>query len=364
MTTGVAADAIAAYSGGDGTSDTPYLISTQEDLIQLAVNINSGTIDSAGQYYTLTQNTDLQGGVWTPIGITDLTAFKGNFDFNNKEIYNYTVNSAVSISTSSPGITNATSDYGGLFGLINTGGGGTVTGYAEPAAPVAGSGKALHFDGVDDYVVLPVAGVSNSFPLTVEAWVKPEAGSPKVKNNIISTDDPGFCGHGFGANIDADGSSELAIEYHDGGRAVPGVTFTSGQWYHIAVVYTSGNYKAYVNGELVDDYSYTQKVPDGVDFIRIGRHNSLDPYYYKGSVDEVRVWNTALTQRRYWTTCTSPLPGMKPDWRATGGLMKESGQRFVMRLTGTTGYYPIWIQTHGLSQRRGAPGLPTRIHPL
>ena len=128
VTTGVPADAAAVYSGGSGTPGDPYLISTADDLIQFAVNVNSGAIDTTGKYYKITQDIDLEGGIWTPIGTKLTTGLKGHFDFNNKIVSNYTIK---------PGIT-ITTNYGGLFGFIN---GGTVTGYVAPISDFANSGK-------------------------------------------------------------------------------------------------------------------------------------------------------------------------------------------------------------------------------
>lgn len=152
-------------------------------------------------------------------------------------------------------------------------------------SPVAGAGKALWFDGVDNYLDLSAEVGANNLPLTVEAWVCPEVGNAQTVNNIISADNSSHYGHGFSVNVFT-GGSKLIVEYHDGFREIP-VSFNAGQWYHIAVVYTNGNYKAYVNGKLADNHSYVQGSMDGVDYIRIGAHNhnsnlpETERYFYR-----------------------------------------------------------------------------------
>lgn len=65
--------AAAAFAGGTGTSDDPYLISTAEQLAYLAAQVNSGDTFE-GKYIKLTDNILLNNSLegspkeWTPIG--------------------------------------------------------------------------------------------------------------------------------------------------------------------------------------------------------------------------------------------------------------------------------------------------------
>ncbi len=74
-----------AYSGGSGTADDPYLLSTPEDLVALseAIANDDGSLDAAdtcglgmyhGYYFELTQDIDMTGIDWTPM------SFCGNLD--------------------------------------------------------------------------------------------------------------------------------------------------------------------------------------------------------------------------------------------------------------------------------------------
>ena len=95
--TSPAANAGYPFSGGNGSSATPYLISTAADLAQLAVNVNAGTSYS-GIYFKLTDDivlndvtnvaswgTSAPAHTWTPIGTFE-KRFKGSFDGNNKTV--------------------------------------------------------------------------------------------------------------------------------------------------------------------------------------------------------------------------------------------------------------------------------------
>ncbi|MFR9650288.1 MAG: GLUG motif-containing protein, partial [Rikenellaceae bacterium] len=89
-----------SFAGGAGTSESPYQIATAEQLAYLSKVVALGG-DSTDTYYELTDNINLEGQEWYPIGDSD-NPFKGNFDGNDKSISNLTI--------------NITSSYQGLFG--------------------------------------------------------------------------------------------------------------------------------------------------------------------------------------------------------------------------------------------------------
>lgn len=59
-----------SYAGGDGSKTNPYEIATAEQLAKLARDVNNGNTPQAflGKYFKLTQDIDLSGGIWMPIG--------------------------------------------------------------------------------------------------------------------------------------------------------------------------------------------------------------------------------------------------------------------------------------------------------
>lgn len=113
-------------SGGSGTQDDPWLISTAADLKALADYINSGKaidcdIDGCGEdignfhgcYFKQTADIDLQGAAWDPIGYSDESYFyfSGHYDGGNHVIRN-----AVS-----SGITDNGYTLAGIFGSVRVG---------------------------------------------------------------------------------------------------------------------------------------------------------------------------------------------------------------------------------------------------
>lgn len=141
------------YDNGSGDSaEDPCLISTKEDLFQLADNINNRTFP-AGKYYKVQENIDLAGEIWTPIGIKETAPFKGYFDFNDKVISNYKLSPDIKIDRTNDDLTDVTAEYGGLFGLITKE--AMITGYVIPSEDVTidtttGDNVALHDNSADD----------------------------------------------------------------------------------------------------------------------------------------------------------------------------------------------------------------------
>ncbi len=172
---------------------------------------------------------------------------------------------------------------------------------------VAGKvGQAFSFNGIDQSATTTVATeLMNQVPLTIEGWVKPGARSSGSINdplppNVIGNDQVNLGGHGFGVHIYPDGS-KLNIGVQGQGidfRNIPGVTFLPDEWVHIAVVYSPGQAKTYVNGQLVDTVSYIQAPMEGSPVVRIGRHNDDTGYgtrrFFKGAIDELSLYGRAL----------------------------------------------------------------------
>ncbi|MBL7815006.1 MAG: choice-of-anchor D domain-containing protein [Saprospiraceae bacterium] len=164
----------------------------------------------------------------------------------------------------------------------------------------AQAGAALNFDGTNDYVTTSQALISGQVQATFEAWVKPTLRSDgtaltNFPNNVISTDVPGSYGRGFGVNLTSSASG-IVLEYHNGFRYI-NYSFTSGTWYHVAVVYTSSNIKTYVDGSVIDNVNVSNNATNAV--VVIGKHNDDGAYgtrrFFNGALDDIRIWNTART---------------------------------------------------------------------
>ena len=96
-----------SFAGGKGTKDDPYQIATGSQLAYFAERVNAGEYGEkyAGTYFELTEDIDLGGKEWTPIGYTvadlimgghEYCVFSGNFDGKGYTIKNLTIGTETS----------------------------------------------------------------------------------------------------------------------------------------------------------------------------------------------------------------------------------------------------------------------------
>jgi len=180
---------------------------------------------------------------------------------------------------------------------------------SDPAWVDGISGKALRFDGTDDYVDCGTDTVFDlGYGVTFSAWIKKEAGGGFGGNGfdgIIATDEiygeSGYTGYNFGLHRIENDKYVFGIEYGDGAGERKSLKTESGTidtklWYHVVGVCKGSNdMSLYLNGEAVaGSYSGSGGEIDwNENSCIIGV--SWATYHFKGSIDDVRIYNTALT---------------------------------------------------------------------
>ena len=153
-------------------------------------------------------------------------------------------------------------------------------------------GEALNFDG-NDYVSIPDSDVLNISEGTWEAWLRFDAlpSSTNIMNPLAKAQQYW---------IHVSGADEIRVKINVGGMRYEATTDTSfietGVWYHVAGTYDGETLKLYVDGALID----TNEVPSGpiqttTNILAIGTWSSLIDFF-RGDIDEVRVWGCALTE--------------------------------------------------------------------
>jgi len=158
----------------------------------------------------------------------------------------------------------------------------------SPVLPYSGGGSSLEFDGTDDYVQTNL--YLNDLPYTIICNFKPYVVSGE--QSIVDTDIGGHYGHsiilGYG-----NGDNTIDVQYHNGSYNSTAAC-TENTWYNVAAIYENGLVSLYVDGVYIGNKSYGQGTPDG-STVRFGRHNSGDPQWFNGIIDEVAIWDTTLS---------------------------------------------------------------------
>ncbi|GEM_PF-1801059 len=162
------------------------------------------------------------------------------------------------------------------------------------------SGSCLNFDGRDDYVD---CGNNPSFypvNITVEMWVKPSGGQESA---IIAGYLPNYKGymlfnHRFsvydGTEKQADASYSLEPQ----------------EWAYIVGTFDGNTVKVYKNGRLESSAQQTKLLLSGAN-VTIGKASHYDGAYFHGLIDEVKIYNRALSNaeiQKMWEQISHNLP--------------------------------------------------------
>ena len=152
-----------------------------------------------------------------------------------------------------------------------------------------GAGKALDFDGSDDYVDVPHDdGLNVTDTLTMEAWVKLDNSSDNQKVVGKSTTSRGYVLGVSGGKLYPEIWDNTGTHYSFQSGSIP-----SGEWTHLAVTWTTGQGQmvGYVNGVQVNS------IPAGSNPIGTTSNSliigaapwSHASFFVAGQVDEVRI---------------------------------------------------------------------------
>ena len=170
---------------------------------------------------------------------------------------------------------------------------GTITGATRTTQSRFGSG-ALVFNGSSDWVTVPdSASLDLTTAMTLEAWVFPTV-TPTGWRAILSKERPGdlayFLHAGNGNNRPAGGGVMGNTERILSGPAA----LTLNAWTHLAVTYNGTTLILYVNGAQAATQAVTGTIVLSNNAFRIGGDAPFGEFF-QGRIDEVRVYNRALT---------------------------------------------------------------------
>jgi beta-lactam-binding protein with PASTA domain len=197
---------------------------------------------------------------------------------------------------------------------------GTIT----QAVRVPGKfGGALKFDGVNDWVTVTDTTTNGPLDLaggmTLEAWVNP---SQMSGWNTVLYKERGTAGAGLlcYALYAHDGAPEasgtpgpagymrlnpVASTTDSGVRGATAIPLNT--WTHLAMTYDGTNQRFYVSGVLVKTVSRPGTIVQSNGALRIGGNNSSFYEFFTGLIDEVRVYNRALSAAEITTDMNTAI---------------------------------------------------------
>jgi glucose/arabinose dehydrogenase len=206
---------------------------------------------------------------------------------------------------------------------------GTVNGATRTAS--GKFGRALSFDGVNDRVDVPdAASLDLTTGMTLEAWVKPttNAGWRTAILKELGASDLAY------ALYTSDGAKPRAETRTGAYNTAAGTAaLPLNAWSHLASTYDGATLRFFVNGVQVGAKSVTGSMPATANPLRIGG-NIVWGEYFSGLIDEVRVYNRALTATEIGTDMNAAIgvgtpppvdttpPSSPANLKATGAIGK------------------------------------------
>ena len=204
----------------------------------------------------------------------------------------------------------------GTTAADSSGNGNTGTLYNSPTWVNGKRGKALSFDGQDDYVRVPQsASLDVTSQVTVEAWIHAYSYTDHNGENshIISrTDTSG--GSLYALMTYAPGSEKVGYAVKPVPNHQPSTQdLQLHVWVHLAMTYDGSYVRLYINGQFDTSYSQSGSIPTTTNWLAIGCNSYGETYaHFSGIIDEVRIYNKALTQQEIQADM-GPLQGPRSD---------------------------------------------------
>jgi hypothetical protein len=188
------------------------------------------------------------------------------------------------------------------------GNGRTATLVGGPAWVTGEFGSALSFNGSSSYAT--VSNLPYLAAWTVSGWVR----SPAAPTNGAPTG-PIHHSANFHFNWNhADPAFQGTIALSVGGVWYPASfgALAANTWYYLAATYDGETLNAYTNGVLVTSNTAPSGPADAdANPLSFGKHSAA-AQYFQGIVDEVRIYNRALTLTEIQSDMNTPLPAGPP----------------------------------------------------
>ena len=196
---------------------------------------------------------------------------------------------------------------------------GTIAGAARVTGQV-GFGGALQFNGTSSIVnIAHSASLALTNGMTLEAWVNPSANAGSGANDGWRTvimkerSTTGLAYALYGNDGDSNASRPAGYIRNNGTdvEAAAGPAIALGVWTHLAVTYDGTTLRLYVNGVLRNSLTAAGGINASTAPLRIGGNTVFSvpgTEYFAGLIDEVRIYNRALSAAEITADMNAPLP--------------------------------------------------------
>lgn len=181
---------------------------------------------------------------------------------------------------------------------------GTTHGVTATTNRVGAADSAYFFDGSGTYVGIADSSSLGVTNMTLAFWFRLDSSS--TAREVVN-------------KMGAEGTRSLSFgsEYADSDRTIrfrictdgslgtltdcPSKTaITAGTWYHFAGTYDGSEMCVYINGALEQSVPKSGAIFNSAEEVKVGRYGYYSGWVFHGAIDNVIIWNRALSSNEVW----------------------------------------------------------------
>jgi glucose/arabinose dehydrogenase/chitodextrinase len=171
-------------------------------------------------------------------------------------------------------------------------------------------GSALSFNGTSARVTIPDApSLRLTNGMTLEAWVYPTAVSSAWRDVVYKGDDNYYLSATSTNGSRPAGGAVFSGSY---GETFGPAALATNTWTHLATTYDGQTLRLYVNGAEVSNKPQTGSISTSTNPLQVGG-DAFYGQYFAGRIDEVRIYNQALTATQVQSDMNTQLGNPGPD---------------------------------------------------
>ncbi len=164
--------------------------------------------------------------------------------------------------------------------------------------------SAYLFNGTSSYINVPnSASLQFNGGITFSTWFNASSipvGAVNSTSYIMSKGADGGTPYSWISYLD---TGELSLRMWNNSSLNNGAVISNSQfpislnrWYNVTFTFDGTNAKAYINGQLISSVASTYSTFTNIYDLKFGRrHTSGLPYFFNGKLDDIGIWNRALT---------------------------------------------------------------------
>ncbi len=180
-----------------------------------------------------------------------------------------------------------------------------------------GSGNSLDFGGTRYVNVANHASLNPTTSITIEAWIKADSWQTlSWQGTIVSKDGWASGEQGYTLRCGANGTLSFNLGRGPNWEELLSTPqMQTNQWYHVAATWDGSVQRLFINGNQVASRNFSGTISQGTYDMRIGAmtYTAGGIRDFDGQIDEVRIWNKAITPTNIRTWMCQRLNATHPQ---------------------------------------------------